>query len=229
MKRLLRIFALLMAASMLVWLAGCGGDDDDDDEVVPANFVSATSGGAALAGSSVAGNATIVVTLDKTVTAGEVTVDVPGTTAVSGATLTWTPTGNMPAGSHTLSAVTADGESVTITPITFTATEPDANPPELDAANCDPSPGETGVDPADYPESIVVAAKDDKAMSSIKVTSVDPVFDFTEEYADGKMTLKFMKYTMPNETEYTIEYTATDAAGNTADLSVTFTTMSKEE
>jgi hypothetical protein len=231
MKRLLRIFALLMAASMLVWLAGCGGDDDDDDDV-PAKVVSATAGGAALAGASVPANSSIVITLDKAVTEGEVTVSCgTGNTVASGATLTWTPTADMTAGACQVTAVTAAGEAVEgFTAISFTVIAPDPNPPT--AGDCDPGDGEDGVDPGDYPESISVGAEDDVGVVEMKVLGTDPEFDFTEEFEAGKkatLILKFMKYTMANETEYTIRYKAVDGAGNEAELECTFTTMGKEE
>jgi hypothetical protein len=228
MRKLLRIFALLMAASMLVWLAGCGDDDDDDEEAVPV-VQSVMAAGSALAGATVPANASIVVTFDIVVTAATVTVDATGTTAVSGKTATWTPTGNMSEGGHALTAIEANGQTVAVPggTISFTVTVPDTEAPTLDGGNCDPEDGEDGVDPADYPEKISAAISDNVAVTDAKVTSTDPDFPYIDDFADGQLTLTFQKYSMPNETEYTIEIEATDGT-NKANLTWTFTTMAKE-
>jgi hypothetical protein len=230
MKKALRIFALLMAASMLVWMVGCGGDDDDDDETgPPPNFVSWSI----TEGQQLAGNASIIATFDKAVASATITVTgATGTTTAAGKTATWAPTGDIPPGAHTATVTAEDSAGQALegaVPVNFTAVAPDNTPPALDGAKCDPKDGATGVDPADYPDGVVAAFSE--ALSSATVTSQDPEFKFTEELsADGKsLSINFLQYSMPNETEFTIEVTVSDLAGNEAALEYSFTTMAKEQ
>lgn len=231
MNRLLRIFALLTAASMLIWIAGCG-EEEEEEEKGPAPKVDAVN---ISEGQEVAGNTAIVVTFSKAVETATITVS-GATGAVSGLpgkTATWTPSPDMPAGAHTLSITAEDsagqGLDPAFTPVNFTATAPDTTPPALDVANCDPKDGADGVDPADYPEQIVLAFSE--KLKEAKVSSKEPDFKSTDELsADGKtLTIKFLQFTLPNETEFTIKVAATDAAGNPAALEYSFTTMAKEQ
>jgi hypothetical protein len=233
MKRLLRIFALLTAASMLIWIAGCGDDDDDDDDAGPVPKVVSVS---IAEGGSVGGTQPIQVTFSKKVDDGNITIAVSGATGsvawdAAGKVATWTPSPAMSEGAHTLTVSGTDAgdqELENPTTINFTATVPDTEAPTLDGGNCDPADGSKGVDPGDYGEAIVVAAKDNVGVTEMKVISTDPEFNFTPDFADGKLTLSFMKYSMPNETEFTIKVEAKDGSGNSAELDYSFTTMAKE-
>jgi hypothetical protein len=224
MRKLLSIFALLTAASMLLWIAGCGGDDEEEEVVDPPVFESWSI----TAGQELAGNATITATFDKSLDSATITVTgATGTTTVAGKAATWVPTGDIPPGAHTATVTGTnaggDGEG---TPVNFTAIAPDVTDPEL--ATCDPKNGASGVDPADYPETITVGFSE---AVTATIVSKDPDFKSTEEMsADGKeMIITFLQYSMPNETPFTLEIEATDNSGNTATLEYSFETMAKEQ
>jgi hypothetical protein len=226
MKRSLRIFALLAAASMLIWMVGCGGDDEEEEDLGPEPVVESTI---PAPGATVAGNASVTFTLNKTLAEASV-AGAAGTTTVAGKVVTFVPTGNMPAGPVTLTLTGADsgGQEVTHT-LSFTAGAVDETPPALDGGNCDPKDGADGVDPADYAETITIAFSE--ALADATVTSKEPDFKSTDELsADGKsLVITFLQYSMPNETEFVIAITASDAAGNSAELEYSFTTMAKEQ
>ena len=227
MRKLLSILALLTAASMVLWIAGCGGDDDDD-VVEPPVFESWSI----TEGQELAGNATITATFDKSVTSATITVTgAAGTTVAAGKTATWTPTGDIPAGAHT-ATVDAENDGGSLegaVPVNFTAIAPDVTKPTLVGASCDPKDGASGVDPADYPETIVATFSE--ALKSATITGKDPDFKSTDELsADGKtLTIAFLQYTMPNETPFTITIEAIDMSNNSDTLEWTFETMAKEQ
>jgi hypothetical protein len=229
MRKLLSIFALLTAASMLIWIAGCGGDDEEEELGDPPVFESWSI----TEGASIAGNATIVANFDKPIATATITVTgATGTTAVVGKTATFTPTGDMPAGAHTASvtAEDADGQAAEGTAsVNFTATAPDPDPPEIVDASCVPQNGETGVDPASVTDTIVIAFNEQ--LASAQVTLKDPEINTTDELsADGmKLDVNLLKVTLSNEQTYTIKVLAKDLAGNEAELEYSFTTMAKEQ
>jgi hypothetical protein len=227
MNKLLRIFALLMAASMLIWMAGCGDDDDDDEDTdTEAPVLQATI---PAAGGTQPGNAAVTWTFSETIAEATVT-GAAGTAAVQGAAVVFTPSAALPAGPVNLTCVAKDAAGNEVTaPLSFTAAAADPDPPKLEGGSCDPKDGADGVDPADYPEALVVAMNE--ACSEVKVSATDPEFKFTPELsADGKtLNIKFLQYSMPNETPFTITLAATDLAGNAAELTYSFTTMAKEE
>lgn len=226
MKRLLSIFALLMAASMLMWIAGCGDDDDDDDNDTD-DIAPVLQSSIPAAGGSQAANAVVTFTYDETIAKATVTSG-NGTAVVAGPVVTVTP--SVAAGSVTVSVDVEDAAgNKTSSSVAYTATVADNTPPALDGGSCDPKDGADGVDPAGYPEGITVAFSE--ALSEAKVSSADPDFKFTPELAaDGKkLAIKFLQYSMPNETPFTITLAATDLAGNAAELKYTFTTMAKEQ
>jgi hypothetical protein len=223
MKRLLRIFALLMAASMLIWIAGCGDDDDDDDDVDDVAPVLQST--IPTAGGSQAANAAVTFMFDETITEATVTSG-NGTAAVAGAVVTVTP--SVSAGSVTISIEAKDAAgNATPASVSYTATALDPDPPKLDGGACDPKDGADGVDPADYAESIVAAFNED--LSDAKVSKTDPDFKFTPELAGNKLTLKFLQYSMPNETPFEVVIVAKDLAGNEAEITWKWTTMAKEQ
>jgi len=229
MKRLSRIFALLMAASMLIWLVGCGGDDDDDDnnndnDAGPVPTVTAAS---ITAGASIPGNTTITFTLNKALASATVS-GAAGTTAVSGTSVIFTPSPAM-SGAITLSVTGEDAGGQAIDPpysISFTATEPDITPPALVGASCVPADGASGVDPAGITELVV---KFDEPLDSATVTSKDPDFNSTDVVAGDTLTITFLAYSLPNETPVSIGITVADPSGNSADVTYGFETMEKPE
>jgi hypothetical protein len=225
MKRLLRIFALLTAASMLIWMFGCGGDDDDDDDndLEPAQFASSS----VTAGASVAANTSVIITLNRTVTEGEISIPgATGTTTAAGKTLTFT--GTLPTGSATIASVTADGEAVEgFAPITFTVTAPDTTPPAISGAACVPADGATGVDPASV-EDIVI--KCSEALGDATVTSFEPEANVDASVDGDTVTINFLGgFSLGNEQEVVVELTITDLAANEAAVTYSFTTMAKEQ
>jgi len=227
MKRLSRIFALLMAASMLIWLIGCGDDaatDDDDDDVGP---VPTVTGASVTAGASVPGNTTVTFTMNKALASANV-AGAAGTTAISGTSVIFTPSPAM-SGSVTLSVTGKDAGGQEIAPaysITFTATAPDTTAPTLVGASCVPANGASGVDPAGITALVV---KFSEALKTAIVTSKDPSFNSTEAVAGDTLTITFLAYSLPNETPVSIAITVTDPSGNSADVTYGFETMEKPQ
>ncbi len=231
MKRLSRIFALLMAASMLIWLIGCGGDDDDDDnnnnnDAGPVPEVSSTT---PAAGTSQAGNSAVTFNLNKQLAEASVSGAV-GATAIAGNSVVFTPSPAIAEGSVTLTLTGKDagGQEVSYT-LTFTVLVADSTPPALAGASCVPPDGATGVDPATHPDGLTIAFSE--ALASATITAKEPDFTATDALsADGTaVEIAFLQYSLPNETTVTINLTVTDAAGNPADVVYTFTTMEKPE
>ena len=229
MTKVLRIFALLTAASMLLWIAGCGGDDDDDDEKGPPPEVVSIS---VAEGAEVAGNASVTITFSKTMESADITVSgATGTTTVAGKVATWTPTADMPAGAHTLTGTGTDKEeqTVDIGPVNFTATAPDTVAPTIVDGDCEPENGDDGVDPADVTETIVIVFSED--MASVTVESMVPDINIDDELDGDTLTIQFLGgASLGNETDVVIELSGADLAGNDlADDEYSFTTMAKEE
>ena len=219
MRKLLRICALLMAASMLLWLAGCGDDDEEEEAVDPPVFQSWSI----TANQELAGNASITANFDKKLDSATITVTgATGTTTVAAKSATWVPTGDIPPGDHTatVTGTNAGGDGAG-TPINFKATAPDAIPPAL--GTCDPKNGGSGVNPDDYPEKLTVGFSESVTAT---VIGKDPDFKSTDEMSADGMTMEitFLQYTMSNETPFTIVIQATDTVGNTAELEYSFTT-----
>jgi hypothetical protein len=229
MKRLLRIFAWLMAASMLIWMVGCGGDDDDDDDndndAGPVPEVLSTS---PAAGGSQGGNVKVVFTLNKQLAEASV-AGAAGTTAIVGTNVEFTPSPAIAVGSVTLTLTGADagGQEVTYS-LTFNATEVDEDPPELVGASCVPADGASGVDPAGITE-LVVKFNEPLSADDTVVTAKDPTFNSTDTVAGDTLTITFLAYTLPNETPVSISITAVDGAGNSADVTYGFETMEKAQ
>ena len=103
----------------------------------------------------------------------------------------------------------------------------DRDPPKLDDSRCDPKNGAKGVNPADYPEKIVLAFSE--AVLDARVISITPYFKTSDELiADGRvLKIAFLQYDMPYEQEYNITVICRDLAGNWAKLEYSFTTMRK--
>jgi len=236
MKRLLSIFGLLTAFLMVIMFVGCGGDDEE--ETLPEPTVTSIS---VAAGSEVAGNTAITIAFSRKVDDGSVDIQVSGATGTvswdaAGKTATWTPTGDIPAGAHTLtvSGSAADDQAIGgTTSVNFTAVAPDNVPPEIDGNKCEPKNGEDGVDPADVNDAGEIVIVFTEPCKGVKVDSASPEdMKFVDELsADGtELVLTFQKWEIGNEVEVEIELVGTDMAGNDLkDGSYGFTTMAKEE
>jgi hypothetical protein len=226
MKKLVSIFALLMAASMLFWLAGCGGDDDDDDctDNVAPSVVSVTPNGG-----TIASNGTITVTLSKPVKTATITLG--AASATSADNKVYTLTGLAEGAGQALSITAEDDCGDTLDPpfagLTFDVIPEDNTPPELVGGDCEPEDGEDGVDPASVEEIVIVLSEDCKVA---EVTSFEPEDAKIDTELDGDtLTISFLGgFSLGNEQEVNIEIAAEDIAGNTADLEYSFTTMAKE-
>jgi len=222
MKKLLSIITLLIAASMLFWIAGCGGDDDDDDDcasnVAPTVTLSP-------AGGDIFSNTVITATCSK---------PVDTLTVSTGATAT--PDANKKV--WTFSLAEGDGQAVTVDCTdacgdsgsasgTYNVGAPDTIPPELVGGDCSPEDGADGVDPADIDEIVLVFSE---ALSGVEITTFEPADAKIDTDLDGDtLTISFLGGWSPgNEQEFVIEATAEDLAGNTADVEYSFTTMAKE-
>ena len=227
MKKVLSIFALLMAASMLFWLAGCGGDDDDDDcadNVAPkVNSVSPNGGDIFL-------NTTITVTLSKA--ADTVTITLGGaavTPTVAGNAYSFTPTktGDNQALAITAEDACGDGLDPAFAGVSFNVGEEDTTDPELVGGDCEPEDGEDGVDPADVTEIILVFSEDISDDSTFEM--VEPDENINAVVDGDTVTIEFLGgWSLGNEQEVELEGAVMDLAGNAADIEYGFTTMSKE-
>lgn len=230
MKRLFSIFALLTVALMLSWMAGCGGEEETE-EVKPIEVKSMSVS----EGASISGNTAITITFNRKAE-GEVDIAVSGATGVvtwAGTIATWTPSADMTPGDHTLSISSSKVDVTGTTTVKFKATAPDKVKPKIVDNQCDPENGGTGIDPADYGEKLVVTFSEPMDTKSIKVSKLDPTDMklLAEPAADGlSVALKFQKYTLANETKYTVELIGNDLAGNALESGVfSFTTMAKAQ
>jgi hypothetical protein len=234
MTKVLRILALLTAASMLLWIAGCGDDDDDDDEKGPPPEVASIS---VAEGDSIAGNASIVITFSKSMESADVAVtDATGTVAIAGKVATWTPSADMSAGEHTLTGTGTDKEEQTVDfgPVKFTATAADNEDPTILDDDCVPENGDTGVEPTAVTETVTIKFSED--MGSVTIESLVPEESKSEELVGDTLTITFLGgISLGNETTVTIGLSGKDLAGNNlggsdgAIVEYTFTTMKKEE
>jgi hypothetical protein len=230
MKKLLSIIALLMAASMLFWLAGCGGDDDDDecDENVAPKVASVSPNGG-----DVFANSVITVSLSKVVDSVTITMGGAAVTPTSAdnKVFTFSPPAE---GANQALAITAedacgDGLDPAFAGVTFNVGAIDPDPPVLAGDKCDPKDGADGVDPAGY-EAITIVCNEN--LASADIVSVEPEIDPAPavEVDGDTVTLAFLGgYKLSNEMEVEIVLSVTDLAANSAELTYSFTTMSKEE
>jgi hypothetical protein len=231
MKKLLSILALLMAASMLIWLAGCGGDDDDDDcadNVAPSVQSVVPNGG------DIALNTTITVTLSKAVETISITLGgaaiTPNTTDNRVYTFTPTAEGNGQALAITAEDACGDALDPAYGGATFNVAPLDTTAPTILGNQCVPKNGDTGVDPADVTEEIII--KFSEAMKKVSVDSFEPSGATIDDSLSGDtLTISFLGgYSLGNEEEVSVELSGEDLAGNAlGDGSYGFTTMAKEE
>lgn len=218
MTKLFRTFALLLAGLLAVsLLVGCGGDDDgEEEEAAPAAFVSANPP----SGSTIAANASITLTFDNA--PADVTVS-PGSAAPSGKTVVVN--GPFTPGALSLAVNWADGS----TTLTYTVTAPDSDPPTVTGGTV--KDGDKDVDPEAINSDAMIEitfSEDVSGNIALQTEGGDDV-GWLGKVEGTKGTLELVKgKEIGNETTYVIAGKVSDAAGNEADVSVTFVTKGKE-
>ena len=217
MRKTLSIFALLIAASMLLWIAGCGGDDDDDDcadNVAPVVTLSP-------AGGAVASNAVITANVSKPVD----TLTISGGVVAAGSGKVRTVSLAEGAQSVTVDATDSCGDSGSASG-SYTVTAPDSEAPDIASSGSDPKDGASGVDPADVDEIVV---KFTEPLKAAEMASFEPDVDVDASLDGDTVTISFLGgASLSNEQEIVVEFNIEDLAGNTATVTYTFTTMAKE-
>jgi hypothetical protein len=226
MKRVFPTLAVLMAMMLVIWMIGCG---DDEEEVEP----SAVTETIPPAGGELAANGTLTIKFDNAPEAGSVTVN--GTPATgSGVTYTWAGTGLTP-GPATLTIAwnNSDGEAGAGSSVQLTITALDEEPPAI--ASSTPKDGATNLEPADLTaDGITITFNDNMDTKKTKplILIGDEEVGWAPKWNDDKteVTLEAVAgKDIPHESDVTVDITgATDDAGNTADLSISFTTKGKE-
>jgi hypothetical protein len=220
MAKIFRILALLAAASMLLWIAGCGGDDDDDDcaeNVAPTVALSP-------AGGDIFSNTVITATCSKPV--DSLTVSGAAASPTSSDNKVWT--FSLPEGSATITVDCTDscGDTGSASG-TYTVGAPDNTPPELEGGDCEPEDGDDGVEPADVEQILLVFSED---IASAEIQSFEPEANVQATPDGNEVLIEFLGgFSLGNEQEVVVEITVADLAGNSADIEYSFTTMAKEE
>ena len=156
MKKGLSILALLMAALMLFWLAGCGGDDDDDDctdNVAPkVSSVSPPGGDVSL-------NTTITVYFSKAVKTTTITLGgALVTVTITAVTNAYSFTPNSEGAGQELTITAEDSCGYGLDPAFAGATfnvVGHYHGPELVGDDCEPKDGSMNVDPANVSEIVL--------------------------------------------------------------------------
>ena len=218
MTKLFRTLALLLAGLLAVsMLAGCGGGDDGGDgEAAPANFVSA----APPSGSEIAANASISLTFDNA--PADVTVSA-GAAAPSGKTVTVN--GPFTPGPLNLTVTWADGTQT----LTYTVTAPDSDPPAVTGGTV--KDGDKDVDPEaiNTDAKIEITFSEDVSGNIALQTEGGDDVGWLGKVDGSTGTLELVKgKEIGNETTYVIAGKVSDAAGNEAEIKITFVTKGKE-
>jgi hypothetical protein len=228
MKNVLRISALLTAALMVFIMVGCGSSDDTEKDTVAPTLVSTTPA----TGSNIAANGTVAMVFSEAMK--EVTVaGAAGAVALAadGKSATWTPTGEIPVGTATLTINGSDkaGNKLAAASVALTVKVADKTPPDIDAAKCDPANGATAVDPAKVTKIVVTFTE---TMSEVKLDSFEPKDAKVDSKFDGDktLTISFLGgYKLSNEMEIKATVSGKDGAGNALKTTTySFATMKKE-
>ena len=232
MQKLLRTLAVIMAAMLVVFMVGCGGDetgeeDGGDEDVVQPSATTATTSPAA--GSEVAPNASLTITLDEAVDG----VTVNGTAAAgSGKTWTLNLAGlNLPAGSATLNIgwTNKDGTSGSGSVALTIQAEADTTAPTITSGSV--SNNDKDVDPAGLNTdgiSISFSENVNEGDISISIEGGDALNWLAEWGADSVTIVPAKGAELGNETSYEIKVSTADGAGNELSETISFTTKSKE-
>lgn len=212
MKLYFRTLAIVMAALLTVYIVGCGGDPEPD-EPEDAAFVSASP-----ADGELAANGSISVTFDNN--PGDVTTSEG---AVSGSGKSRTISGPFTTGAITLTWTNGDGSHT----LNYTIVAADEDAPEVTGSS--PEDGAEGVDPADvFEDGIEVTFSEDVSGDLMLMDGDDDVGWSSETDGDTITLSGNAGQELSNETEYTIEGTVEDGAGNEAEVSLSFVTKAKE-
>lgn len=222
MKLFFRTLAIVMAALLAVYAVGCGGDDVDDGD---GDTAEATFNGADPAsGGELAANENI--TLKFTGSPGTITADA-GT--VSGRTIA-PPDGGFALGELTIKITWENGpdDGEGSDSITYTVVEADVIAPEVTASN--PENDAKDLDPAVvFQDKITITFNEAIASAEIMLSDDGNDVGWTVSIVNDTVTLTgSANQNLSNETEYKVEGTATDKAGNSGDVSFSFTTKAKE-
>ncbi|MFC1718942.1 Ig-like domain-containing protein [Candidatus Poribacteria bacterium] len=215
MTEVLRAFGLLMAASTLLWIVGCGGGNDDDDNCAEHALPTVTL---SPNGGDIGSNTIVTATFNR-----PVTVTATGAYLTSTDNKVWT--FNLPVGDG--QAVTVEGTDSCGGSGSASATfnvGGHSHEPELDGIACDPKDGAEDVDPADVSEITLVFSED---LASAEIINFEP--DATIDYSvDGDtVTISFLGgFTLSQEV--VVKLTAMDGAGNEGSYTYSFTTKAKE-
>jgi hypothetical protein len=228
MKNLLRISALLTAALMVFIMVGCGGGDEEEADKTAPTLTST----APATGSAIAANGTVAMVFSEAMK--EVTVaGAAGTVNLGdGKNVVWTPTGEIPTGSVTLTINGSDkaGNKLAAATLALTVKVADKVAPDIDAAKCDPANNAAGVDPAKVTAIKIVFSE---TMGEVKLDSFEPKDAKVDSKFDGDKTLAISflgGYKLSNEMEIIATVSGKDGAGNAlATTKYTFATMKKEE
>ena len=218
MVKLFRTFALVFAALFALSLVvGCGGGEEEEEAAPDAAFSSATP-----ASGDLASNGSITVTFDND--PGDVTASAG---AVSGAGKTRTIAGPFTPGALSLTiSWTNGGGSHTLT---YNVTAPDTEAPTVTGGTI--KDGAEDVDPEEINGDGVIEvtfSEDVSGNIALQTEGGDDV-GWIGKVEGTKGTLDLVKgKEIGNETTYVIKGKVSDAAGNEADISVTFTTKGKE-
>ena len=218
MVKLFRTFALVFAALFALSLVvGCGGGEEEEEAAPDAAFSSATP-----ASGDLASNGSITVTFDND--PGDVTASAG---AVSGAGKTRTIAGPFTPGALSLTiSWTNGGGSHTLT---YNVTAPDTEAPTVTGGTI--KDGAEDVDPEAINGDGVIEvtfSEDVSGNIALQTEGGDDV-GWIGKVEGTKGTLDLVKgKEIGNETTYVIKGKVSDAAGNEAEVSVTFTTKGKE-
>ena len=233
MQKLLRTLAVIMAAMLVVFMVGCGGDEDGEEEGEeegPAAPSATTATTSPAAGSEVAPNASLTITLDEAVDA----VTVNGTAATgSGKTWTLNLAGlNLPAGSATLNIgwTNKDGTAGAGASVALTIqAEADTTAPTIDSSSV--SNNDKDVDPAGLnTDGISITFSEDVKEGDISISiEGGDALNWLAEWSANSVTIVPAKGAeLGNETTYEISVSTEDGAGNKLDSTISFTTKGKE-
>jgi len=227
MQKLFRLTALLIAATLVVWVVGCGDDDEEDgvdgepvatvDTITPADGTTVTANTPievtfdnGVKDCTIAGKAATLTDDDKTATVDDAGLTVGEQTV----NIAWTNKDD------------SAGEGATVT---YTVEEADATPPALDSST--PADDASDVVPDDVNTDGIVLEFDEAIDTQALELQVEGTAkDWTGSIDGSTVTLlPLAGATLGYETDYTVAGTVADAAGNETDVEVAFTTMVKPE
>jgi hypothetical protein len=226
MQKLFRLTALLIAAMLVVWVAGCGDDDDDDDDAEPAASVVNV---APADGSTVPANQKVTVDFDNAV--DSCTINGKPATLSGGNKKAEVADAGLTEGQSntvTIAWTNKDGSSGSST-VTYTVQAADTEAPELTGGNVED--GDDGLSPDELnADGIELEFNEEIDSVSLELSVEGTALNWKFSKDGTKVAgVPLSGADLGFEKEYVIEGTVADAAGNEADISITFATEAKEE